>query len=237
MGRKIVSNRPICPICKTKKLVPAFGPDDAEILLAGGFPGKAEIARGIPWIGKAGEVLEYELNRVGIQIDHCRITNLWMHEPPKPLTKVQIRKKVPDMYNKELGWHMKQLLKEFEGRKALFLMGSELIDVLGIGFISNLSGMVVSSTWFPESVEFAVASVNPAQALHDMLGETRYAVERLAAELWRIRNEGVPDGISAADAKTTRSLGLDGGRIVYQRDIDEVITIQEHSQEHKIHPI
>lgn len=228
MGRKAsITNRPICPICETKKLIPAYGPEDADILLVGGYPGKLEIAKGIPWIGKAGEVLESELSRVGIQISKCRITNLWLHEPPKMLTKVQRRKGVVDMHGKELSWHMKQMLQEFYGKKALFLMGAELIDTLGKGPISNISGMLVKSSWFPSSVKIAVASVNPAQALHDLLGETRFAIEMFAAELWRLRNES-ENGISNTDTKTARDSDFDGRRNVNQRNLEQAIAVQEY---------
>lgn len=229
MGRKkSLANRPICPVCTTKKLVPAYGPADADILLVGSYPGRLEIAKGIPWIGRAGEVLESELDRAGIQISKCRITNLWMHAPPKELTKLQAKKGAVDVYAKELSWHMKQMLAEFYGKKALFLMGAELVETLGLGSVSNLSGMVVKSDWFPDSVKLAVVSVNPAQALRELLGETRFAIERFATELWRLRNEDSKSTVSDVDTEAVRDFDPDVGGHVHQGNLEQVVSVSEH---------
>ena len=171
--------RRICPICKSRRLVDPDGPPDSKILVVGNSPGKLEVARNLPWIGPAGQVLNKELSRVGLQRDDYRITNMWLHAPAEPGTK---RKPNP-LYEKELNWHVSQLKNEFEGKRAILIMGSEPAQVLGLGSISEITGTVVRSDYFPESVEVVVAMVNPAQALHDLLGETRHAIQNFANAL------------------------------------------------------
>ena len=177
--------RRTCPICNERKLVDATGPTDADVLLFGAYPGKLEVAKGVPWTGPAGQILENEMARAGIQIRNCRITNLWLHEPAEFGTK---RKPNP-LYQQELDWHFSQLRKEMAGRKALFIMGAEPCALFGLGQISNLNGMTVMSDLFPSSVRLAVVSVNPAQALHDLLGELRYSIENFAISLQKLEKE------------------------------------------------
>lgn len=173
--------RQICPICETKKLVEATGSKDAKILIFGWAPGKKEIAKGIPWVGPAGQVLESELLRYGIQRHNYRLTNLWMHEVPSMGTK----KNPNPLYQKELDWHFAQLVLELHNREAILIMGAEPTAMFGLPSISNISGTFVSSVFFPKSVKVAVAMVNPAQALHDLLGETRFGISNFAIALSR----------------------------------------------------
>lgn len=171
--------REICPICKTRKLIPASGPADSPILVFGWAPGKMEIVKGIPWLGKAGNVLEAEFLRHGIQRHNYRLTNLWMHEAADKGTK-----KTPNpLYAKELDWHFLQLKNEIKGRKAVLIMGSEPMELFGLPNVSEISGTFVQSVFLPSSVDVAMAMVNPAQALHDLLGETRYAINKFALAL------------------------------------------------------
>ena len=174
-------NRTTCPICNDLLLVEQGGPADSPILLVGSQPGKLEVARGVPWIGQAGRVLDAELGRAGIQRSNCRVTNLWMHDPPGMGTQ----KKPNPLYEPELNWHFKQLLNEMSGRPAVFIMGADTCEVFNLGAVSKISGMKVESTLFPKSVTLAVASVNPALALREVLGEVRLAIENFAVELKR----------------------------------------------------
>lgn len=168
-----------CPNCP-KLLVAPSGPEDAQILLAGEFPGRLEVREGRPWIGPAGRVLRTELRRVGIDPTKCRITNLWLHAvPPGGPTKVREPK---ESYATELDWHFKQLINEMEGRRFLFLMGSDVAKVVLSDSITRVAGTKVKSDFFPASVEGAVASVNPAIIVRaGGVGEIRLAIERFHA--------------------------------------------------------
>lgn len=130
---------------------------------------------GRAWVGPASEVLRKELARVGVSMDECRLTNLWLHD------------KVNDQA--ELAWHMKQLIGEMKGRRVVFLMGSDTARAFLEMSVEEVSGLEVTSPLFPRSVELAVASVNPAVVLRDdgVVGEVRLACQRFAEALGRLK--------------------------------------------------
>ena len=171
--------RELCPMCNSRKLVAPSGTPDAKILIFGWAPGKIEILKGTPWLGKAGNVLESEMLRHGIQRHNYRLTNLWLHEEPEHGTK----KNPNPLYPKELDWHFMQLKQEMKGRKAVLILGSEPMGLFGLPSVSEITGTLVNSIYIPSSVDVAMAMVNPAQALHDLLGETRYAIDKFALAL------------------------------------------------------
>ena len=177
--------RPKCPICKDKKLVPPTGPEDAEVLLCGPFPGYREIIEGVPWIGPAGKVLKNELAIQGIQFDNCRVTNLWQHEPAGTGTK----KEPNPIYEAEINWHFNQLVNEFHGRKAILVMGALTAQLLGIERIGAVAGQRVHSEYFPKTVEVSYAMQNPAKVLHGLVGETRYAIGNFANEIGELSDD------------------------------------------------
>ena len=158
-------SRPACKHCG-KLLVEAGGPMKAPLLLVAEFPGLDEIKTGVPWSGKAGEVLKKELGRAGIQYNTCRSTNLWMHQM--------------DPKGCKMSWHIEQLMGEMQDRQGVLLMGSEVSKFLLGESISDITGLRVKSKNFPKSVKVAVAMYNPAFALRDKVGEVRLAIERFA---------------------------------------------------------
>lgn len=160
--------RRTCPICKDLLLVEPSGPKDSPVLMLGEFPGLDEVRRGEQWIGPAGEVLRAELVRAGLSPQLCRMTNLWMHHPSED--------------PKEIAWHEKQMFSELAGRKAVFLIGSDIAERILGRKISDVQGLRVKSQRLPDSVKVAVACVNPAVARQrkSTIGEIRLAIGRFA---------------------------------------------------------
>lgn len=151
-----------CEICH-RYLISPCGPLNAEILLAGEFPGWEEIKQGTPFVGRTGEVLKDELARVGIQFNRCRVTNLWLHEKTKEC---------------DVDYHVSHLMAEMSNqRKYILMMGSELTKVLMGKGVMELSGLRVESPYLPKGV-IAVAAPNPATAFHGRIGEFRLAVSK-----------------------------------------------------------
>ena len=62
--------------------VPGYGPSNAKVILVGESPGREEVARGIPFIGPAGRLLDSMLGRVGINRQECYVTNIMKTRPP-----------------------------------------------------------------------------------------------------------------------------------------------------------
>jgi len=155
----------ICPICGDK-LVHPTGSKDSPILLLGEFPGWQEIRWRTCFIGPTGDVLKAELSAAGLDYRDCRVTNIWLHKPNKTC----------------LDWNVANVAREMIGKKAVFLMGSDVAKVYLDGAISEYEGLKVKSKLFPSSVKFAVACRNPAWALRrgSTIGGIRLAIRRFA---------------------------------------------------------
>lgn len=156
-----------CEVCG-QRIVPASGPVDSDVLLVGEFPGRDELDRGVPFVGEAGRILEYELFLVGLNMRDFRLANLWQH--PKPDKMNEISQQCFDRF-------VVDLIKEMRGRKVL-LMGSENANTFLRWKISDCSGLLVESPLFPKDVVFVQACVNPAAALHENVGELRNGIQK-----------------------------------------------------------
>lgn len=53
------------------------------LVLIGESPGKDEIEQGVPFVGKAGQMLNTVLAEVGIQREDCMVTNVFFSRPEK----------------------------------------------------------------------------------------------------------------------------------------------------------
>jgi len=80
---KKYSEQPELLIDGAKRLVFGDGPEDAKIMLLGEAPGKDEDACGLPFQGKAGQLLNTLLERAGLAREDCYITNVVKARPTK----------------------------------------------------------------------------------------------------------------------------------------------------------
>lgn len=133
-----------CPHCQ-KTLVLFSGPEQADILLAGEFPGIREIESGIPFKGPAGDILRNEVFRLNIfKYGTCRVGNLWQHERFKGCLP---------------SWHRERFMEEFVRHKFCLLMGSEFGNgVIYPGGVMERCGLAFRH----ESGVQYVVSTNPA---------------------------------------------------------------------------
>lgn len=72
-----------CSLCENKP-VHGFGPDpeNAIAVLVGEAPGRNEVDKGQPFVGKAGSVLRSILSQLGIDPEDCYMTNTILCRPP-----------------------------------------------------------------------------------------------------------------------------------------------------------
>jgi len=173
-----------CPICGNLLVLPA-GPEDSPIILIGEFPGYYEILNGWPFAGPSGEILESELDRVGIRLSRCRQTNLWLHAIPP----AKEGRGVNPLFSVEAKWHNDKMMEELihPARKVALLMGSDVARYFGYGNISDVTSLPVKSKLIPSKCR-AVASYNPAIAEYGAVGEIRLAMDtlaRYAKGLWK----------------------------------------------------
>ncbi|WP_247729541.1 uracil-DNA glycosylase [Halovivax limisalsi] len=66
-----------------ERFVPGVGPLSADVMLVGEAPGKQEVARGEPFVGRAGSQLDRALESLGHDRRDLYITNLVKARPPE----------------------------------------------------------------------------------------------------------------------------------------------------------
>ena len=79
-----VNNCQKCQLCKTRNnTVFGVGSIDANIMLIGEGPGADEDAQGLPFVGKAGKLMNQALRGLGINRDDLYICNIVKCRPPQ----------------------------------------------------------------------------------------------------------------------------------------------------------
>lgn len=168
----------LCRICGCD-LIEVGGYKSSQILLVGEFPGVEEVRRGMPWCGNAGHVLAVELAKQGIQMERCKLTNLWRHEVPQDKASREI----------EFPYHFELLFEELKKVKAVLLMGSELAELFFDKKITYINGADMISEKLPRNIEVSIAAFNPAMCLQReaVVGDFRFAVQRFAQAVKEIK--------------------------------------------------
>lgn len=73
-----------CRLWKCRRhAVPGDGNLDAETVFVGEAPGRREDARGVPFVGQAGKLLDEMLNGIGLSRKEVYITNVVKCRPPR----------------------------------------------------------------------------------------------------------------------------------------------------------
>lgn len=147
-----------CKLCKTTDnvCILGVGPRKAEVMVIGEAPGRNEEREGIPFIGKAGELLRKALVANGFEPDDLFITNAVACRPPdnKTPTKAQIR---------SCKYWLDMQLQHVKPDFVLLLGNSALQAVTGKPGITARRGRPFES----EGVLY-VPALHPAAILRDM---------------------------------------------------------------------
>jgi len=73
-----------CGLCKTAtQAVPGAGYYDADIMFIGEAPGFYEDRDGLPFVGRAGKLLDFLLHQINLKRENIYITNIVKHRPPE----------------------------------------------------------------------------------------------------------------------------------------------------------
>lgn len=83
LENKIISCQKCILHQQRKNAVPSNRIYDTKIMLVGEAPGKNEDEQGLPFVGKAGELLEQMLNKIGLSRNDIFITNVIKCRPPE----------------------------------------------------------------------------------------------------------------------------------------------------------
>ncbi len=125
-----------CPLSKTRKnVVVGKGNETAHIVIIGEGPGEQEDNTGLPFVGRAGKMLDTALSSVDIDpLNDCYITNIVKCRPPSN------RKPTPSEAEACMPWLNEQI--NLMNPKIIILAGSTAVEsFLGIKEpISNIRG-------------------------------------------------------------------------------------------------
>ena len=191
----IHNSRKPCPHCG-KLLIAPMGNPKSPYLLVGDFPGYAETVQGLPFAfgqpnsykkeTRAGDILKDELTRVGIMLNQVLITNMWQHQKDWkieiiPAKTARGKDKEHKVEACPSNWHLDELVRLFEGRTHVLLMGSEVTQALIGENVQAVSGTRVKVNGFPK-IHFWV-SPNPSLAFSQPIGELRLALERFSEDV------------------------------------------------------
>jgi len=121
-------------------------------------------------------VLRQELGHLGLDLKSTRRCNLWQHPPNK------------DQKCLEAG--MKVVISEAKGRKAILLLGSDVVDVfIRDQSVMKISGLKVKSSYF--SAPIIMVCPNPALVYRKGrgIGEVRLALSKFVDAIKESKNE------------------------------------------------
>ena len=167
MGRERMTNPFVCPVCNNTKCVPPSGNTRSPILVVAEFPGKEEVNKGKPMVGRMGDVLRYEFGLLGVDLNRMRICNLWQH--------------IPNGNEDCLKLGFETVIREAQGKQAILLLGSESVKAFCNENVSKVCGLEVKSAYF--SAPIVMACVNPAVAFHSSIGELRLALSKFSKKI------------------------------------------------------
>ena len=151
-----------CPSCASLVCSPS---GNSDLLIIGEHPTDLDMQKGRPFSSSdnfvtPGKVLRKELEQVGLSLQDFRCCYLWLHE----------QNKNENCY--KAGYD--NILTEAKGKKAILLLGAEVVETFTNYKVMNVSGLRVESSVL--SAPLIVASVSPSLALARTVGEIRFAV-------------------------------------------------------------
>jgi len=146
-----------CELCKTRtNLVFGGGNKDAEVMFIGEGPGEQEDLQGLPFVGRAGQLLDKMLLAIGLDRTKVYIANMVKCRPPKN------RDPFPEEQDMCIDWL----------RNQVYLMKPKIIVCLG-----RISGMRLikpdlkitreHGLWFEKNGTLMMATLHPAAHLRN----------------------------------------------------------------------
>ncbi len=179
-----------CLVCGNKQLVLATGNRQSKVLIIAEFPGETELEQGIPMVGHMGMVLRQELAYLKFDLKSTRRTNLWRHPPNKN--------------PKCLEDGMQEVIKEAKNKKAILLLGDEVVKLFTGKAVSKVTGLNVKSDYF--SAPVIVCCPNPAIVFHGKgVGEVRLALTKFVDLVKELEHDMGINGDGFSDNRSANS--------------------------------
>lgn len=118
-----ISRCRMCPLAQSRNLtVPGSGPQPSRLLLVGEAPGREEDRKGLPFVGRAGKILDEALGLAGLAREEVFITSVIKCRPP------QNRKPLASEVKLCLPYLLRQI--EILGPRVVCLMGNTAASAL-----------------------------------------------------------------------------------------------------------
>lgn len=146
-----------CKLCSTRqKVVIGIGNKNAKIMFIGEGPGADEDAQGIPFVGKAGKLMDKALAGLGLNREEIYIANIVKCRPPK---------------NRNPEKEEAEACKEYIETQ-IKLVNPEIIVLLGSVALKNILGEQYGITasrgkWFEKDGIKILPTFHPAAILRD----------------------------------------------------------------------
>lgn len=158
--REEVEECKLCPLHKTAThAVVDSGPLDAQLMLIGEAPGAAEDETGKPFQGKSGKLLDWALDRAGLDRKKVYIANVLKHRPPD--NKIPEGEKGEQMVSACRPYLIRQIsilrprvvvvLGSLAAKTILATNGASMGSLVG-GEFRQYDDTVVVATWHPSYV-------------------------------------------------------------------------------------
>ncbi len=146
-----------CRLCNSRtKVVIGTGNKNAKIMFIGEGPGADEDSQGIPFVGKAGQLMNKAFEGIGIKREDVYITNIVKCRPPQ---------------NRNPEKEEAQSCKEYLDTQ-IKLINPEIIILLGSVALKNILGEEYGITasrgkWFEKDGKKILPTFHPAALLRD----------------------------------------------------------------------
>ena len=164
--------------------VNGVGPKPAKICIVGEAPGAEEEIEGVPFVGKAGQLLNRLLSGVGIARSQCYITNVVKYRPPnnkmERLPEIGITDIVTQCYPQ-----LRDELMVVRPNVVIPLGNTPLMALTGLSGIKRWRGSILTSTLIPNLK--VIPTIHPSAALR---GEIELCA-LISADLARAQKEAV----------------------------------------------
>ncbi|MCI0687356.1 MAG: uracil-DNA glycosylase [Sporichthyaceae bacterium] len=163
-------------------VVPGVYPDGADVLLIGEAPGAQEDASGVPFVGKAGQVLDALLGAAGLARDRVAVANVLKCRPPgnrKP-KRSEMATCTPWL-DRQLELIDPVLVITLGGTAAEWALGSGTKISAARGAPHQFRGRSLLVTYHPSAAIRFGPNGAPMRALRDDLASAAELVDRLRA--------------------------------------------------------
>jgi len=155
--QEAINNCNNCKLCKSRNnIVFGVGNNEANIMFIGEGPGADEDREGIPFVGKAGQLMNYAFEMVGIIRDEVYIANIVKCRPPN--------NRDPQLDE------IKSCIDYL--RNQVMIVKPKIIVLLGRIALQNIIGSEYKITetrgkWIEKKGIFYIATWHPAALLRD----------------------------------------------------------------------